>query len=343
MINLANYLKTQSDSLVKRTSVKATTLNLIAQKNRGTATVRIVADKTGVPIQTVKGVFEVYEDIPIIENGNPVVGENGEVQTRRSVIEIPYASNYDSKDIIGTVRPTEAQLQKLNHLTDLLAQYQDYVNNEYIDQGSTETNMGIRYRSCVTSFWAKVFSVVPTGGTNIIEEPAMYLCKHASPRFVQTFNECVNQQISARKDTAAAYLDKFVSNEVGEYDSSITISTLLNAGGTIGYSVAISLMDGLTKYQITQEDVDSCVSLSTVGWNFQSFDEKRVDELIARVQKNLDTVSEDVINQAGAEVVGESAQAPVNNGNPFAEQVQVQAPAQPAPAASTNANPFANM
>lgn len=329
MVNLASFLKSQSDSLVKRTSVRATTLNLVSQKNRGTATVRIVADKTGVPIQTVKGVFEVYEDVPVIENGNPVIGDDGKVQTRKVLSEIPYASNYDSKDIIGTVRPTEAQLQKLNHLTDLLTQYQDYVNNEYIDQTTTETNMGVRYRSCMTSFWAKVFSVVPTGATNIIEEPAMYLCKHSSPRFVQTFNECVNQQISARKDAAAAYLDKFVSNEVGEYDANVTISTLLNQGGTIGYSVAISLMDGLSKYQITQEDVDSCVPLSTIGWNFQSFDEKKVDELIARVQKYVDAVDQSVIAEAGGEVVQEQAQTPVNNGNPFAEQT-----AQPAPAAT---------
>ena len=337
MVNLASFLKSQSDSLVKRTSVRATTLNLVSQKNRGTATVRIITDKTGVPIQTVKGVFEVYEDLPIIENGAPVVGDDGKVQTRKSLIEIPYASNYDSKDIIGAVRPTESQLQKLNHLTDLLSQYQDYVNNEYIDSANTDTNMGVRYRSCMTSFWAKVFSVVPTGATNIIEEPAVYLCKHSSPRFVQTFNECVNQQISVRKDAAATYLDKFVSNEVGEYDANITISTLLNQGGTIGYSVAISLMDGLSKYQITQEDVDGCVSLSTVGWNFQSFDEKRVDELTARVQKYLDAVDESVISESGAEVVENTA--PTNNGNPFAEQ-NVEQPQQQA---SQNANPFANM
>lgn len=338
MVNLASFLKSQSDSLVKRTSVRATTLNLVSQKNRGTATVRIITDKTGVPIQTVKGVFEVYEDLPIIENGAPVVGDDGKVQTRKSLIEIPYASNYDSKDIIGAVRPTESQLQKLNHLTDLLSQYQDYVNNEYIDSANTDTNMGVRYRSCMTSFWAKVFSVVPTGATNIIEEPAVYLCKHSSPRFVQTFNECVNQQISVRKDAAATYLDKFVSNEVGEYDANITISTLLNQGGTIGYSVAISLMDGLSKYKITQEDVDGCVSLSTVGWNFQSFDEKRVDELTARVQKYLDAVDESVISESGAEVVENTA--PTNNGNPFAEQ-NVAQPVQQT--ATQNANPFANM
>lgn len=299
-------MNSQSQILSKKSNyVKTNILDLTKAANRGTATVRIISDKSGVPLQTIKGVFQVYETLPRYdEKGTPVLNEDGTQAMRYSTLEIPYASNYDYSGLIGSVRPTDSQLAKLNKLTDMLSRYSEFVNEEWISQEETETRLGVRYRSCITSFWAKVFSVVPTGGSNIIDEPSVYLCKHVSGKFVSTFKEICDQQRQARgEENAAIYLDKFVSNEPGNYDSTTTISTLLGSNGTVGYSVALSLMDGLKPYELTQEDIDQCEDLSIVGWDFKNFDERKVDRLISTLEKVLAECDKRVAEYNGASVV----------------------------------------
>lgn len=319
MVNLSSFLNSQSQILSKKSNyVKTNILDLTKAANRGTATVRIISDKSGVPLQTIKGVFQVYETLPRYdEKGAPVLNEDGTQATRYSTIEIPYASNYDLSGLVGAIKPTDSQLAKLNRLTDMLSRYSEFVNEEWISQEETETRLGVRYRSCITSFWAKVFSVVPTGGSNIIEEPSVYLCKHVSGKFVSTFKEICDQQRQARgEENAAIYLDKFVSNEPGKYDSTTTISTLLGSNGTVGYSVALSLMDGLKPYELTQEDIDQCEDLSIVGWDFKNFDDKKVDRLISTLEKVLAECDKRVAEYNGASVVDSSEVGTPMTSNP---------------------------
>lgn len=346
MVNLAAFLNTQTQVLTKKKSyVRANILDLTKKANRGTATLRIIADKSGVPTQTIKGLYQIFETVPRFdEKGNPVYNEDGTQATRFSSIEIPKAINYDLNGINGIVRPSDIQLNKLRTLNNLLEKYMGYLDDEVITQEETETNMGVRVKSCLTTFWAKVFSVVPKGGSNIIEEPDVYLCKHYSANFITTFRNVSEQQVQARgADNAAIYFNKFVSNEPAKYDATLTISTLYGEG-QVGYSIAISMMDGLKQYDLTKEDVDQCEDLATVGWNFKEFDDHKVDTLIEKLQKNVALAEQKGVSTVGATTI-DTPKEPEGlehtaSTNPFDFDSMKSAPVSATESKTDSANPF---
>lgn len=303
--NYFNEMKKYSESQISTGfdgyDPRGTILNLCRNKYLGTAVMRPLTDSNDIPMRPVHGLWEIYESFPVLgDDGKQVYNDDGSIKTRFSSTLVGAPELY-----IKGISPENASL--LNEIRSKLEEYNGYLNNGIIEQESTSTNMGVKYRQEITYFWAKVFSVNTADGKSSETEGYVRLIRHNSSRFFKVVTDYINDTTNIKHD-GGKWLESYFNRKVGTDNHIMSVNTKLETG----YTTIVSFTDG-ANYEVTNDDVKYAVDLNSVGYDITNFDKNTFTMLLDRINKNIEL--------AKSKMMSANNVAPASN--PLAQYQQV--------------------
>lgn len=322
-------------------SPRGSLLNLCKAENRGLALVRPIVDELGRTTKTLTDLVEVYESIPAFnDDGSPKLNNEGKQWVDYSNITVVAPENYNTR----MFSLTASQSNLLTELIAKLRMYNEMLNKKILARENTATNLGVSVRSSLTFFWAKVIMLSDKSGKTKIDDGIVRLCKHVSASFATIMAKAVQTQtkiMGGSKD----WMMQFFGRDPGQFNAITSISTEFSPPGVVGYATNIQFSNA-APYDLTEEDISTCVDLNTQVVDLTKFDEAVHANLLQRVTSYIDGVKKEQNAVLGftptnanetvqASPIGEMPLgAPQGIQTPIQEPVQPQQPVAPQPQAT---------
>lgn len=276
-------------------------LNLTKQSNYGTVLLRPINDVNGIPMKVLSKIYELYESSPAIdEEGKPILNNDGTQRYQYNNCIIADPVNYSMAGITLTPEQTMA----LNNCISAIKKYEDYVYNEVIDPEETATGLNVKFRKEISMFWAKVLSLTSNNQTSLTEGKVR-LIRHNSSNFSRQFIQALDDGTAIRKD-GGAWIQQYFSRTVGASNKIVSITTDLNKGGTVGYSMSYMFAEG-AQYELTQADVDLCTSLHTQICDLTNLDVSVLNAITNRINGYIIAADRKMGNATGAQQAAQPA------------------------------------
>jgi len=289
-----NQMQQKVDAMTTASSGKndALLFNMCAQKNQGTVTLRPITDELGKPYRIISYGYELFESTPVYNpDGTPKVTQEGKPWVDYTNTVIPTADPTKSNFVSNLLKLSPEQMGIMNKLVDVLRNYESLLKSGVIKQDQTPTKLGVKFRSQVILFWAKILSATDLQGKSIITEPTVKLCKHISTGFLSTWTNAMRMRTDAMRDNGA-WTAKFMGHTPGTFTGVMSVNTVLNPpGGVKGYSNNVQFMD-VAPFDITEADIAKCTDLYAQMADVTTFNADYYVSLTNRIQSYIDDAME---------------------------------------------------
>lgn len=253
-------------------SIEQKHLNLTSTKTQGTVIFRPIADleirdgiERCIPIRRITNVYEIGLSVPALnDDGTQKMNDDGTPRTYYNRYKVCGAENFITK-----LTPEQYKLH--SETTEAIDAVTSFAGDNDIDLYN-DYGVSAYVKKEVSLFWGKVFKFTSSvKNANVIDaENKVFLMRAASPKFSTSFNN--SQKSKTEMKGSSAWRNSTFSRTVGDGNYGCSITTALNSGGTIGYSFTINF-DEISKFKLTQEDIDKCTDLNAEYCDVTTFNE----------------------------------------------------------------------